>query len=1684
MKSSNTFFNSDYSLLSVKTAYLNQARWLCISALIVVFTVINVQLSFGQSMQFSGFIPEVGVLTKSTISGVSMSNDGAVYFIDKANAQILKYSSDGKLEETIKRIQVNGIEVILKGPKAIHVDNKGRLIVYDEELGKILVHRGKVEGLTFGEKGSGPGNLDNITSITTDSDGYYYLLSADRKQIDVYDTKGRFTTWFTSLSSKYTSPIAISCNGYNEINVLDSDGASVIMLDAAGNMINSCRNLSAKNGVTLNKPISFTALKNGDFIILDASGSITHFSRLGDVVGIIGSKGQSSAGVFVNPAGISAALKAPIEFVVIDADAGRSQKFTAKASLPLPNEPVKKYRVNDLKTSKADVYLMHTTEDGTYYIIYNKEKENVYVYPDSSSVPRLIIKSKVSQPVAIRTSSEGMLYIIDGKTDDISIFDKSGIYLKRIGQDLTDKLKDPSDLALQKDGSLLLIDKSNGAFHRWNANGSYDKVIFNKERSNITSPSQIAVDSKDNIYILCEKQNAIFKVSPSGWPIQIKQLKARKEKEGKDAIINNFYIDPLDQIHLFNGTTQQVEVYTWQDEPVLKFHFGRSSNGFGAFGSSDKIYFDNKNYVIYGNSSKGELKAYKLFLQPPTPKGKYVFDANEDGLIVNIEKVNNSTVIGYALLTDGVNVNDSIASQSESETLLIRNDRTKYPVLKKYQLVSISPTDMSEPAEGFSDYYTYGSRLLQLENYEEGFTALQSAVQTMNCSNSMLAQIASNISIACDVLSDRGEVMKALPMVRYAFSIAPSDSRTKKSYEKVYYTYYLQLADRNEYGSIITETERLFGDRSIRPILLHAVDSLSLFLAALPNEKAINNAILLQKKMVEWDNDKPEFYGSLLYSHLKLYAFKKNSGTPEFELISILKEADKFGLMAVSGLKKQNKPYFEDQLLLLEVMNAVGRFEEVEQIVVQELVGNSYAMQANMVNKYRTYLAESYMLRGKYDLASNEYQKILLSTPDDVQVKEKLAESFIKGNKPEEARSIYLELMNQDRFNAHYVGQIGRIELMRKNYVEASFQLEKAIKLNPGDRSFYGPLAESFQGANNLQKAIDNYNIAIPFEESKLQVVKNKFSSEVELKDQLDILKRYLKNAAELCEQLNLFSAAIMHYKKLIQVDTQNGEAYYGLGRCNLNAGYIYDATNAFYSACRIEPNNETYTAAYTSALKARDKQSTASDPIDILEIKIADIYPSLHRNYSDIRLLPIGEIIIANNSSGAITPSSINVFVKDIMDAPTPVSCGVLVGYSNSSIPISAVFNDKILENINDLKKQIDIEIQYKVNGGQRTAKKSATFTLKGRNVITWKDKRRLSAFVSPSIEEFINYSREIDLRYRDEQTYGISRNILKAVQVYNELLTDRLVYSPDPTVSFATASINTDIQDFLQYPAETMIRKSGDCDDLVALYCCILENAGVSTAYIDIPGHVFMAFDTRLQSEDLVKAGIASTDVIIENERVWMPIETTLLGKGDFMLAWKEGASRYYQELIKGNFPELVTFHEARSVYVPSTYIPANFSPALGNSTEAISSYNTTLSKLLVKLKKGVITELENRYVTEKDNVFVKNKYATLLAQTGDLDNAERIYLEALELSPNNGVTLNNLGNLFYLRGNGDRAAGYYQDAIRMDARDGEMHINLAKALLLAGKKNEAQQAFDEAIKINSKLALKYLTLKNQLK
>jgi hypothetical protein len=91
----------------------------------------------------------------------------------------------------------------------------------------------------------------------------------------------------------------------------------------------------------------------------------------------------------------------------------------------------------------------------------------------------------------------------------------------------------------------------------------------------------------------------------------------------------------------------------------------------------------------------------------------------------------------------------------------------------------------------------------------------------------------------------------------------------------------------------------------------------------------------------------------------------------------------------------------------------------------------------------------------------------------------------------------------------------------------------------------------------------------------------------------------------------------------------------------------------------------------------------------------------------------------------------------------------------------------------------------------------------------------------------------------------------------------------------------------DSLNYPYQTLYYRGGDCDDLSILYCSLLEVLGIDTAFITIPGHIYMAFDTGSE--------VRRTDGLIEHDgKLWMPVEITVPGEG-FYQAWQIGAREW---------------------------------------------------------------------------------------------------------------------------------------------------------------------------------------------
>jgi hypothetical protein len=114
-------------------------------------------------------------------------------------------------------------------------------------------------------------------------------------------------------------------------------------------------------------------------------------------------------------------------------------------------------------------------------------------------------------------------------------------------------------------------------------------------------------------------------------------------------------------------------------------------------------------------------------------------------------------------------------------------------------------------------------------------------------------------------------------------------------------------------------------------------------------------------------------------------------------------------------------------------------------------------------------------------------------------------------------------------------------------------------------------------------------------------------------------------------------------------------------------------------------------------------------------------------------------------------------------------------------------------------------------------------------------------------------------------------------------------LHYLPDPANPISER-VDSKAIDSVKYPGETLLERSGDCDDLSVLSCAVLEAARIPTAFAVGAGHVFFLFDSGIGAKDLAETPLDAGTVVSWGERIWVPIESTDFARpgSTFLSAW----------------------------------------------------------------------------------------------------------------------------------------------------------------------------------------------------
>lgn len=305
----------------------------------------------------------------------------------------------------------------------------------------------------------------------------------------------------------------------------------------------------------------------------------------------------------------------------------------------------------------------------------------------------------------------------------------------------------------------------------------------------------------------------------------------------------------------------------------------------------------------------------------------------------------------------------------------------------------------------------------------------------------------------------------------------------------------------------------------------------------------------------------------------------------------------------------------------------------------------------------------------------------------------------------------------------------------------------------------------------------------------------------------------------------------------------------------------------------------------------ANPSNMSAPGSIDIeLKATVDPIYSSLFLSYRDS---PIGEAHVINRGEAALSDLKLAFsFMKEaesftvipfLAEVPEVAPGGEL------KIPILPKLSTDILS-----PETREVTAVVKVLQGKTVVseEKLAVF-IHGRNVFNWEKPERISAFIhpqDPALTEFVNSV----WRERPESTPKAfpPKAVQDAVSLFTGLSELGLRYLPDAKTPIS-AKIDSKANDRVNYPIETLINRTGDCDDLSVLCAAMLEAANIPAAIVVGPRHVLIMFDTSLHADALNATPFDPTTVLIWKDRIWMPIETTVFGrkKADFSTAWAEG-------------------------------------------------------------------------------------------------------------------------------------------------------------------------------------------------
>ncbi len=679
----------------------------------------------------------------------------------------------------------------------------------------------------------------------------------------------------------------------------------------------------------------------------------------------------------------------------------------------------------------------------------------------------------------------------------------------------------------------------------------------------------------------------------------------------------------------------------------------------------------------------------------------------------------------------------------------------------------------------------------------------------------------------------------------------------------------------------------------------------------------------------------------------------------------------------------------------------------------------------------------------------------LITLEDDLDNNLKIGELLILTNSSEQAVSHLNRMLtrfpNRGADTIHKL--LGDAYFAYNSYGYAAESYANAIRINPDNAEYYYMIGLTYfndsKGAEaivNLSKAFEidptspKYGIAY----AKALEKANRYSDALSV---LDTINKFVTS-----EYAN--AAYYEFYADLLTQERRHDDAYTELS-----------------IAVKYDPTNTALLAKLQTASETRDYYNKNRPEIEMIKYEYFKLYPSLQNYY---KTHPLGSVTLFNTRNIAIQDVKVTISIPQITDKLISINIPSIIAGQRYVQDIIVPVNDNIFTLCKNGPATIptELKVEYVFNN----ERKPFTFTntsisTMGVTAMNWNNRSQFASFINPSDENLRNFvNSQITQLFANAPAHQLNKNIQRAIQIWSYYQANGISYIPDPSSS----NIGGSESDYVQFPFQTLDRKSGDCDDLLVLLASSLSVIGVDCGFLDIPGHVMLVIDPKMKPDEVMESGIDLNHFIYRNDKYWIPIETTLLDKESFSQSWL-AAIKYYQNLMdKQYFPDLIEFADAHKLYPPSNFSEVISLRGFNNATAAQKLFTADINSILLMgqiAKEEEFIQSMNRYPT---NLSVANQYALWCVQNNRESTAQSIWEQILKQDPANYASLVNLGSLEVSTSKYDSARIHFLEALKQNRDTDNILRNLCILEYRNGNKAKAREYYN---RITDKSVLKNL-------